>query len=96
MSAFTIGESPFRPAAGVTGSRKPQEKEAPQNGAAPARASFDTATITPGALAAMPRLGAVGGQDAQRVQSETVEGLLRDSAAELDDFFTGAYGFGEE
>ena len=62
---------------------------------APPRAGFDTASVDPNRLAVMPRISSVGGNSSQRVQGETVEALLRDSAAELDDFFTSAYGFKE-
>ncbi|MBE7007929.1 MAG: hypothetical protein E7422_02080 [Ruminococcaceae bacterium] len=93
MSPFKIGDSQFRPVSNVSG-KKLKEKEAPQS-APPSKSAFDTASVNSNRLAVMPRMSTVGGQDAQHVQSKTVESLLKDSAAELDEFFAKGYGFDE-
>lgn len=95
-----IGGSPLKNVPGVAGGkkaeRKPaQEKLAPEK-AAPSRGGFDTASVNANRLAVMPRMSALGGEDAKRVQSAAVETLLHDSAKELDDYFTKAYGFDAE
>ena len=54
---------------------------------------LDTASVNPNRLAVMPRMSAISSGGAQQIKSETVESMLRDSAAELDDYFTKAYGF---
>lgn len=97
MSAFKIGGSPFRPASEITGSKKVKTTEAAP-GAAPSKGGFDTASVNPNRLAVMPRMSAVGGNSVQHMRGETVETMLRESAQELDDYFTRAYGFdkGEE
>ena len=92
MSAFQIGGSPFRPMSDVTASKKPKAKETAQNDAPP-KGAFDTVSVSHNRLAAMPRMGSVSGNTAQHVQGGTVESMLRDSAAELDDYFSKAYGF---
>ncbi len=92
MSAFKIGGSPLRPTPEVAGVKKPKAKET-AHAAAPSKGGFDTASVDPNRLAVMPRMSTVSSGSAQRVQGQTVESLLRDSAAELDDYFTTAYGF---
>ncbi len=93
MSAFQIGNSPFRPTQGVTGGKKPERKA--EETAAPRKGSFDQGSFHANPLAVMPRMSALGGQTAQLERGEAVESLLRDSSAELDDYFTKAYGFKE-
>ena len=90
MSAFKIGGSLFRPSPGVSGGKK-QEGKAPAENAAPQKNGFDTVKLNK--LAVMPRMSSMTGQGAERLQSEAVEALLKDSAAEMDDYFTEAYGF---
>lgn len=92
MSAFKIGDSPFRPTGGVSNSKKPEPK-AEEKAAAPLKGAYDMVNVRANRLAAMPRMGAVGRQSAQHVRGGAVESLLKESAAELDDYFTGAYGF---
>ncbi len=94
MSAFKIDGSLFRPAPGISGSKK-TEKDSAGKSAAPSMGGFDRTSFNRNPLAVMPRMSTVGGQNAQHVQGETVETMLRDSAAELDDYFTKAYGFDE-
>lgn len=99
MTAFKIGSSPIKPANGAAGAKKLEkaapEKIAPEK-AAPVRAGFDTANVDPNRLAVMPRMSALGGESAQRVKGGAVESLLRGSAAEMDDYFSRAYGFEKE
>ena len=92
MSAFKIGGSPFRPTSDITAGKKPKSKETAQSDA-PSKSAFDTASVHPNRLAVMPRMSTVSGNTAQHVQGGTVESMLRDSAAELDDYFSRAYGF---
>lgn len=95
MSTFKIGGSPLRPAAGVSNGKKVEKKTERQD-AAPTKGGFDRTSINRNPLAVMPRMSTFGGQDAKQVQSAAVETLLRDSAKELDDYFTKAYGFDVE
>ncbi len=92
MSAFRIGGFSFRPASGVAAEKKVKPQETAQS-EAPRKGGFDTANVNAGPLAVMPRMGAVGDSAAQQAKGSAVETLLRDSAAELDDYFAGAYGF---
>ena len=94
MTDFKIGGLPHQPTSGIAGGGTVREKETTQS-AASARSGFDTASVNPNRLAVMPRISSVDGQSAQHVRGKTVESLLRDSAAELDDYFTMAYGFQE-
>lgn len=93
MSTFKIGGFSTRPASEITGSKKLKGKESTQQSAAPSKGAFDTASVNPNRLAVMPRMSAISSGGAQQIKSETVESMLRDSAAELDDYFTKAYGF---
>ena len=93
MSALKIGGFPTRPASEITGSKKLKGKESTQQSAAPSKGAFDTASVSPNRLAVMPRLSTITSGGAQQLKSETVESVLRDSAAELDDYFIKAYGF---
>ena len=92
MSALKIGGSPFRPASGVSGGKKTEAK-AETNGASPSRGTYDTTDLHPNRLAVMPRMSALGSQNAQQAQGSAVETLLKESAAEVDDYFSNAYGF---
>ncbi len=96
MSAFKIGGSPFRSPSGVAGGKRPESKVKPESAAPASKNAYDTASFQTNRLAVMPRMSTVGGPSAQRVPGEAVESLLRDSAAELDDYFTKAYGFDVE
>ncbi|MBE7003967.1 MAG: hypothetical protein E7425_06745 [Ruminococcaceae bacterium] len=93
MSAFKIGGFPSRPTSEIAGSKKLKAKETAQQSAAPTKSAFDTASVNPNRLAVMPRMSTITSGSAQQIKSETVESMLRDSAAELDDYFTKAYGF---
>ena len=94
MSPFRIGNSQFRPTSEITGGKKPKAaKEAAAE--APRQGEFDTASVNPNRLAVMPRMSAAGSGDAQGIKGSAVEALLRDSAQELDDYFSSAYGFKE-
>lgn len=97
MSAFKIGGSPFRPANGVSGGKKPEAAKADGSVAAPSPkgGAYDTLRLRDNPLAVMPRMSSVGRESAQQVQSKTVESLLKDSSAELDGYFASAYGFKE-
>ena len=92
MSAFKIGGSLFRPASGVSNSKKPEAKE-PVKSAGPPKGGYDTVKLN--RLAVMPRMSSLDGQSAERLQSGTVESLLKESTEELDDYFAKAYGFKE-
>ncbi len=92
MSAFKIGDSRFRPTLGVSGEKRPEKKDAAPS-AAPPKGGCDKASIRRSPLAVMPRIGTVAGQETRRMQGGAVETLLRDSAKELDEYFTRAYGF---
>lgn len=94
MSVFKIGDSPFRPASGVANGKKAEPRSAGAD-AAPVKGGFDAVDLRANPLAVMPRMSAVESRTAQRLQSGSVESLLKASAAELDGFFTDAYGFGE-
>lgn len=95
MSAFKIGGSPFRPANGVSNTQKPEKKVGETGTAAAKNGEFDTVNFRANRLAVMPRMSSLGTQSAQQAQGKAVESLLKDSAAELDDYFAGAYGFKE-
>lgn len=92
MTAFKIGGTPLQPVSGTSKSKKPEAAAPGENAAAP-KGGFDTAAFRP--FAAMPRMGAMGGKEAERARSAAVESLLRDSSAEIDDYFASAYGFKE-
>lgn len=92
MSAFKIGDSLFRPTSNVSKTKKTKATDESKSPAL-SRSAFDTAGISANPLTVMPRMSSIGGQDTQRLQSEAVESFLRESAAELDDYFTRAYGF---
>lgn len=96
MSAFKIGGFPTRPTNGITGGGKLKEKESAQQSAAPSKGAFDTASVNPNRLAVMPRMSSISSGGAQHVKSETVESMLRDGAAELDEYFSKAYGFDKD
>ena len=94
MSAFKIGGSRFSPASGVSGPRKKETaKAAAEQSAQPKSGGFDTVKLNK--IAVMPRMSAASGQSAERLRGEAVESLLRADAAELDDYFSEAYGFRE-
>lgn len=92
MTAFKIGGAPLQPVSGASKGKKP-ETAAPEEAAAMPKSGFDTAAFRP--FAAMPRMGAVSGKEAERARSAAVESMLRDSSAEIDDYFAAAYGFKE-
>lgn len=92
MTAFKIGGAPPQPVSGAAKSKKP-ETAAPEGSAAAPKGGFDTAAFRP--FAAMPRMGAADGKEAERTRSAAVESMLRDSSAEIDDYFAAAYGFKE-
>ena len=92
MTAFKIGGTPPQPVSGASKSKKP-EAAAPEENAAAPKSGFDTAAFRP--FAAMPRMGAAGGKEAERARSAAVESMLRDSSKEIDDYFVSAYGFKE-
>lgn len=92
MSAFKIGGSPFLPAPGPSGSKKP-ERRSGENSSVPSKGGYDTVNFHADRFAVMPRMGGVSGQSVQRLRSAAVESLLKDSAAELDSYFSKAYGF---
>lgn len=94
MTAYKIGGPSFRPAQGVSKSKKPAAKP-DETGAAPVKSGLDSMEHRANPLAVMPRMSGVGAQTAQHVQGGTVESMLRDQASELDDYFSGAYGFKE-
>lgn len=91
---FKIGDSHVRPTTAVTNGKKPEIKKEAES-AAPQKGGFDTASFRKGPLAVMPRMSSVTSHASQEAQGKTVETLLKDSAAELDDFFTKGYGFSE-
>ena len=92
MTAFKIGGAPLQPVSGASKSKKP-EAAAPEESAAAPKSGFDTAAFRP--FAAMPRMGAAGGEEAERTRSAAVESMLRDASAEIDNYFASAYGFKE-
>ena len=92
MTAFKIGGAPLKPMSEVSKGKRP-EAAAPEESAAAPKGGFDTAAFRP--FAAMPRMGAAGGKEAERARSAAVESMLRDSSAEIDDYFATAYGFKE-
>ena len=92
MTAFKIGGAPLKPVSEVSKSKKPEAAALEESAAAP-KSGFDTAAFRP--FAAMPRMGAAGGKEAERTRSAAVESLLRDSSEEIDDYFASAYGFKE-
>ena len=94
MTAFKIGGAPLQSVPGASKSKKPETATPGESAAAP-KGGFDTAAFRP--FAAMPRMGmgAADGKEAERTRSAAVESLLRDSSAELDDYFATAYGFKE-
>ena len=92
MTAFKIGGAPLKPVSGTSQSKKPEAVGPEESSVAP-KGGFDTAAFRP--FAAMPRMGAAGGKEAERARSAAVESLLRDSSAEIDDYFAAAYGFKE-
>ena len=92
MTAFKIGGAPLQSVPGASKSKKPEAAAPEENTAAPKR-GFDTAAFRP--FAAMPRMDAVGGKEAERARSAAVESMLRNSSAEIDDYFASAYGFKE-
>ena len=95
MSAFKIGGFSFRPSHGVSSVKKPNRK-AIESSKELSRSKVDSMEFRPNRLAVMPRMSSISGKTAQHLQSESVESLLKDSAAELDDYFSKAYGFGKE
>ena len=92
MTAFKIGGGPPKPVSGASQRKKTEVAAQGESPAAP-KSGFDTAAFRP--FAAMPRLGGADGKEAERARSAAVESLLRDSSAEIDDYFTAAYGFKE-
>ena len=94
MSVFKIGGSSIRPMSGASGGAKTEKKTAQDP--SPSKSGFDTASINANPLAVMPRMSLIRENSAQHLQGETVETLLRNSAAELDDYFTAGYGFDEK
>lgn len=92
MTAFKIGGAPLQPVSGASQSKKP-EAAAPGESASAPKGGFDTAAFRP--FAVVPRMGAAGGKEAERAHSAAVESMLRDSSAEIDDYFASAYGFKE-
>lgn len=92
MTAFKIGGAPLQPVSGASKSKKPVAA-APEESTAAPKGGFDTAAFRP--FVAMPRMGAAGGKEAERTRSAAVESMLRDSSAEIDDYFASAYGFKE-
>ena len=92
MTAVKIGGGPPKPVSGTPQSKKAGAAAPEENAAAP-KGGFDTAAFRP--FAAMPRIGAAGGKEAERARSAAVESMLRDSSAEIDDYFASAYGFKE-
>ena len=92
MTAFKIGGAPLKPMSEISKSKKP-EAAAPEESAAAPKGGFDTAAFRP--FAAMPRIGAAGGKEAERARSAAVESMLRDSSEEIADYFASAYGFKE-
>ena len=92
MTAFKIGGAPLKPMSEVSKGKRP-EAAAPEESAAAPKGGFDTAAFRP--FAAMPRMGAAGGKEAERARSAAVESMLRDSSEEIDDYFASAYGFKE-
>lgn len=95
MSAFKIGGFSFRPTHGVSNVKKADSK-AIERSEELSRSKADSMELRPNRLAVMPRMSTISGQTTQHLQSGTVESLLKDSAAELDDYFSKAYGFGKE
>lgn len=95
MSAFKIGGFSFRSANGVSNVKKPENK-AEEKDASPSQGKVDSVELRANRLAVMPRMSTISGQTAQHVQGETMESLLKDSAAELDDYFSKAYGFDKD
>lgn len=94
MTAFKIEGSSFKPTGGISKNKKPEAKKEGES-AAQSRGAYDTVRFRDNRLAVMPRMSAVSGNTTRHVQGETVESLLKDSAAELDDYFSQAYGFKE-
>ena len=92
MSAFKIGGFSFRPTHGVSNVKKADSK-AIERSEELSRSKADSMELRSNRLAVMPRMSTVNGNSAQHVQGETVESMLRDSAKELDDYFSRAYGF---
>lgn len=95
MSAFKIGGFSFRSTNGVSGAKKPESKT-DEKAAAPSSGKTDSVELRPNRLAVMPRMSTINGQTVQHARSETVESLLKDSAAELDEYFSKAYGFDKD
>ncbi|MBE6910343.1 MAG: hypothetical protein E7474_12345 [Ruminococcaceae bacterium] len=98
MSDFKINGLPPQPVTGGAGSGKVKAAETAKEAGSvkvPGRSGFDTASVNPNRLAVMPRMSTAAAESVQRMRGETVESLLRDSAAELDGYFTKAYGFEE-
>lgn len=92
MTAFKIGGAPIKPVSGAAQSKK-SEATAPEEKASAPKGGFDTAAFRP--FAATPRMGAANGKEAERAHSAAVESMLRNSSAEIDDYFASAYGFKE-
>lgn len=96
MSAFKIGGFSSRPASEIAGGGKVKAREPARQSAAPSKSAFDTASVNPNRLAVLPRMSTITGGGTQHVKGEMVETLLRDNAAELDGYFSKAYGFDED
>lgn len=92
MTAFKIGGAPLQPVSRASKNKAAEAAAPEETGVAP-KGGFDTAAFRP--FAAMPRMGAAGGKEAERARSAAVESMLRDSSAEIDDYFASAYGFKE-
>ena len=92
MSALKIGGFLFRPAGGAASGKKPEAK-AEKKADAPSKGGYDTVNFRSDRLAVMPRMSTISGQATQHLRGEAMESLLRESASELDDYFSGAYGF---
>lgn len=95
MSAFKIGGFSFRSANDISRAKKAESKSDEQ-AAAPCQSKTDSVELCPNRLSVMPRMNTIGGKSMQHMHGETVESLLKDSAAELDAFFSKAYGFNQD
>ena len=92
MSAFKIGGFAFRSWNGVFGLKKHEDK-AEKKTVASTQRKTDSVELRPDRLAVMPRMSTIDRQTTQHIQGETIEAMLKDSAAELDTYFSAAYGF---
>ena len=72
------------------------ERKSDEKSVAPSQNKIDAVQLRFNRLAVMPRMNTINGKSLQHMQSEAIESLLKNSAGELDEYFSKAYGFDQD